>query len=80
MAITKPMKLNGRANLTIFGSNGNSPVSKMTTNGYMQMRWYQHNTHGGKCMTSLKKRLPRVEITATSQAKNTNVQRSMPPS
>jgi hypothetical protein len=29
-------------------------MARMTTSGYMAMRWYQHNVHGTKSATSEK--------------------------
>jgi len=45
----------------------------MIANGYMNMRWYQHKVHGGKDMTSLRKRLPNVAMDATIHAKNRSI-------
>ena len=34
------------------------PAPITITNGYIAMRWYQHKTHGGSSITSLKNKLP----------------------
>src|SRR3972149_5711965 len=39
----------------------------------MKMRWYQHSTQGGNCMTSPKNSAPSVETLATSQAPKISV-------
>jgi hypothetical protein len=37
------------------------------------MRWYQHNAHGGSCMTSLKNSAPSVDAVAISQQPKTSI-------
>jgi hypothetical protein len=38
----------------------------------MQMRWYQQSSHGTKCATSEKKRLPPVATAATKKASHSS--------
>jgi len=64
----QPTSTRGKENLTTLLETGNKPASNTTTNGYMQMRWYQHSTQGGNFMISLKKRLPNVARQAINQA------------
>ena len=44
------------------------PAPSTATSGYIAIRWYQHKTHGGNCITSLKKRLPTVATSAIIHA------------
>ena len=44
------------------------PIPMITTSGYSAMRAHQHNTHGGKAMTSLKNRLPTTDESAMNHA------------
>ena len=41
--------------------------ARMTTSGYIAIRWYQHSVHGSKWATSEKYRLPAVARNATIQ-------------
>ena len=64
----QPMPARGNVNFTTVLETGNNPAIRMTPSGYMQMRWYQHRTHGGSFITSLKKRLPSVARLAINHA------------
>jgi hypothetical protein len=44
------------------------PTAIITTNGYIQILWYQHKTQGGKCAISLAYKLPRVAMSAATHA------------
>lgn len=67
MAISHPNTVKGSENLMTLRSKGMSPIKKIITKGYIKIRWYQHKVQGGNLITSLKKRLPAVEMAATSQ-------------
>ena len=41
---------------------------RITTSGYIAIRWYQHSRHGSKWATSEKYRLPTVARVATTKA------------
>jgi hypothetical protein len=69
----RPRETRGRVSFKRALSRGNSPTKRIRTKGYMQIRWYQHRIQGGKSMTSLKKRLPRVAIKERIQAPKTRV-------
>lgn len=73
-AMSQPTPASGPAYRTTRGSNGKRPIARISTIGYMVMRWYQHNSHTGTSMTSLKKRLARVAILTTTQVANTSDQ------
>lgn len=64
----QPIAASGSENLMTDFETGKSPAIKITTSGYIAIRWYQHRTHGGYFMTSLKKRLPNVARQATTHA------------
>jgi hypothetical protein len=67
--MVKPTKTMGNAtNLAMVRSSFTIATAKIQTRGYMAMRWYQHKTHGGSFITSLKKRLPAVATAATNHA------------
>jgi len=53
-------------------SKGNSRTADQRS-GNMKMRWYQHSTQVGRCITSPKNRAPSVAPAATSQAVNTRI-------
>ena len=44
------------------------PMPMISTSGYIAIRWYQHNTHGGRSITSLKNKLPAIENNANTHA------------
>jgi hypothetical protein len=70
MAMPKPTRAIGNAtNLTMVRFLFTIATAKIQTRGYIAMRWYQHKTHGGSFITSLKKRLPAVATAATNHAK-----------
>lgn len=74
MVNKRPTPVIGNAYFTTRLSSGKSATSKIMARGNINMRWYQHNTHGMRSITSLKNKLPSVDIAATSQAAKINVQ------
>ena len=47
-----PTTTNGAAYQVTARSLRSAPTSRMTASGYMQMRWYQHSSHGRNPMIS----------------------------
>src|SRR5688572_30128014 len=50
------------------GSRRHAAMPRMTTSGYIAMRWYQHSAQGTNPATSDRYRLPAVAVSATANA------------
>ncbi len=50
-----------------------APTKRITTSGYIAIRWNQHSRHGMKLEYSEKKRLPSVAASAITKASHSSL-------